>query len=627
MTSCAEMLSVGIEAKARGNDEFKNGKLQKAITSYTEAIDNFEDAHDMEYDDAIAASSQASTTASDSQDVDMDDDEALPPTPEQASVRPTTPNDTITNSTSASNNPSEKGDSVPAKSPEELKILRDLAISYSNRAFCHIKLENYGSAISDAERAVVCDKTYPKGYYRLGCAKSALFKWKEAQKAFKNLCKIAPTDKDARTKLKECDKMVQAARFAAAIASENTVSVEETVRKILAEGGIQEGGVEGAPKYPGREGLSEKWIVEEMMPWMKQQKTLSKHCAYRMVLDTLDILKTQGTMERIVLENDNDEINVCGDVHGQFYDLLNIWTQNGYPSEKNPYLFNGDFVDRGSFSIEVILALFSWKILYPKKFFLARGNHESISMSKMYGFGGETSSKYDNQLYNLFTNLFCYLPLCHVISTNQGTFDAPNLKDEIFVVHGGLFSKDDVTLEDLQKVDRVSEPPDAGLMVEMLWSDPMSPDHLKGRFPSKRGVGCQFGSDVTEKFLKKNNLSMVVRSHEMKDDGFEILHHNKLCTIFSAPNYCDQMKNKGAVLRYKRFDDETAKEKWLKESLTGKGSKTGGEFGEVNDDKVKGCNKELKKLGMKVMQFADVSHPKMAPMSYANPLLGAMMGM
>jgi len=101
-------------------------------------------------------------------------------------------------------------------------------------------------------------------------------------------------------------------------------------------------------------------------------------------------------------------------------------------------------------------------------------------------------------------------------------------------VHGGLFSRDDVKLDELRMLDRFKQPPGEGLMVEMLWSDPQM---LPGRSPSKRGVGIQFGPDVTEKFLAFNDLDFIIRSHEVKDNGYVIEHNGKCITVFSAPNY------------------------------------------------------------------------------------------
>ncbi len=183
--------------------------------------------------------------------------------------------------------------------------------------------------------------------------------------------------------------------------------------------------------------------------------------------------------------------------------------------------------------------------------------------------------------YQLFCFTFCHLPLCHVLA------------DEVFIVHGGLFSKDNVKLSDIEGEDRIREPPEAGLLVDMLWSDPHPAP--SGRFPSKRGVGCQFGASVTKNFLEGNNLSMVVRSHEMKENGYEIEHNGRLMTIFSAPNYCDQMKNQGAFIRYKKFakDDDKGRTEFAKDQLAS----------------IKECNKNLRELAFKVTKFHWVDHP------------------
>lgn len=219
---------------------------------------------------------------------------------------------------------------------------------------------------------------------------------------------------------------------------------------------------------------------------------------------------------------DEAKFTICGDIHGQYYDLLNIFELNGLPSEDNPYLFNGDFVDRGSFSVECIFTLFGFKLLYPDHFFLSRGNHETIYMNQMYGFTGEVIAKYSMKMSNMFTQVYNWLPLCHCIN------------DKVLVMHGGLFSTDNVTLDDLRRIERNCQPPNDGLMCELLWSDPQP---QTGRGPSKRGVGIQFGPDVTEQFCAHNKLDYVVRSHEVKYNGYEVAHDGKCITVFSAPNY------------------------------------------------------------------------------------------
>ena len=113
-------------------------------------------------------------------------------------------------------------------------------------------------------------------------------------------------------------------------------------------------------------------------------------------------------------------------------------------------------------------------------------------LNKMYGFEGEVKAKYDVKTYDVFSQLFCLLPLCHCINK------------KVMVTHGGLFSKDGITLKDITNTDRRREPPEGGIMCEALWSDPCD---MNGRHPSKRGTGVMFGPDVAAKFLDDNGLS------------------------------------------------------------------------------------------------------------------------
>lgn len=131
------------------------------------------------------------------------------------------------------------------------------------------------------------------------------------------------------------------------------------------------------------------------------------------ILCDIDLyLRKQPSLVDVTIPDDA-KFTICGDIHGQFYDLMNIFKINGLPSETNPYLFNGDFVDRGSFSVECIFTLFGFKLLYPDHFFLARGNHESINMNQIYGFTGEVLAKYTSTMSNMFTQVYNWLPLCH----------------------------------------------------------------------------------------------------------------------------------------------------------------------------------------------------------------------
>eukprot|EP00668_Euglena_longa_P011442 GGOE01013846.1.p1 GENE.GGOE01013846.1~~GGOE01013846.1.p1 ORF type:complete len:495 (+),score=91.64 GGOE01013846.1:52-1485(+) len=395
-----------------------------------------------------------------------------------------------------------------------------------NRAFANLKVEAFGSALEDANLAIDLDPSFVKAYYRRASAYLALGKSEQALKDLKRVVTIVPKDKDAKVKYTECEKEVKKARFMKAIESEDSLPVSETVK-------VDEIAVPGSYTGPRLESDMTREFIIELMAYLKEQNCLHKKYALKIMLQARALFSSYKALIDIQVPDDKT-ITVCGDIHGQYYDLLNIFELNGLPSEDNPYLFNGDFVDRGSFSLECILLLLSWKILLPNHFFMSRGNHEGRNLNKVYGFEGEVKAKLDEKCFAVFSELFDWLPLCHVIN------------NRVFCVHGGLFSSDGVTLDDIRKINRNRDIPDEGLMCEMLWSDP-SP--VRGRMPNKRGVGVAFGPDVTEQFLKNNNLELVIRSHEVKDEGYEVDHGGKLITVFSAPNYCDQIGNKGAFIR------------------------------------------------------------------------------
>lgn len=426
-----------------------------------------------------------------------------------------------------------------SKYNDAIELNPEVPAYYTNRAFCHLKMENHGLAIADATVALELDKTFIKAYYRRGSAYMALARYREALKDFKAVRQLKPNDKDALEKFKAADKEVKREAFEKAIHSDSPAE-KPVAEQIDIDNMVVESSYSGPqPTFP----LTHAMLLD-IAEHLKQQKQLHKKYVFQLLLELKAQLKALPTLVEVPIP-EGTHFNVCGDTHGQYYDLLNIFETFGYPSDTNPYLFNGDFVDRGSFSLEVVLLLFSFKVLYPNHMHLTRGNHESLNMNKIYGFEGEVKHKYSAQMFQLFTEVFHCLPLSYVLG------------GKVFVVHGGLFSRDDVSLDDIRKVDRFREPPDEGLMSEMLWSDPQP---SKGRAPSKRGVGLSFGPDVTASFLERNGLKMVVRSHEVKDAGYEVEANGQLVTIFSAPNYCDQMGNKGALLRFDSNGEYTAKQ-------------------------------------------------------------------
>ena len=230
-------------------------------------------------------------------------------------------------------------------------------------------------------------------------------------------------------------------------------------------------------------------------------------------------------------------VTVCGDVHGQFYDLIELFKIGGKCPETN-YLFMGDYVDRGYYSVETVSLLLALKVRYPNRIYLTRGNHESRQVTQSYGFYDECLRKYNNpEIWKYFTDLFDFLPLTCVV------------ENKIFCLHGGL-SPDIDSLDGVRMIDRFQEVPHEGTMCDLLWSDPSDPGEAEsvGFLRSPRGAGYVFGYDVSNEFCQKNNLMMISRAHQCTNNGFAWAHKDKVVTIFSAPNYCYRCGNEAAIM-------------------------------------------------------------------------------
>ncbi|CAK7202108.1 3',5'-cyclic-nucleotide phosphodiesterase (PDEase) (3':5'-CNP) [Sporothrix eucalyptigena] len=240
-------------------------------------------------------------------------------------------------------------------------------------------------------------------------------------------------------------------------------------------------------------------------------------------------------------------ITVCGDVHGQYYDLMKLFEVGGDPAETR-YLFLGDYVDRGYFSIECVLYLWSLKIHYPKTLWLLRGNHECRHLTDYFTFKLECRHKYSETIYDACMESFCSLPLAAVMNK------------QFLCIHGGL-SPELHTLDDLKKIDRFREPPTQGLMCDILWADPLEDfgqEKTSDYFLHNHVRGCSyfFSYQAACAFLEKNNLLSIIRAHEAQDAGYRMYRKTRttgfpsVMTIFSAPNYLDVYNNKAAVLKY-----------------------------------------------------------------------------
>jgi len=225
-------------------------------------------------------------------------------------------------------------------------------------------------------------------------------------------------------------------------------------------------------------------------------------------------------------------ITICGDTHGQYTDLLRLFEVGLHPPSTN-YIFLGDYVDRGKQSVETICLLLAYKIKNPVNFFLLRGNHESASINRIYGFYDECKRRYSVKLWKLFTDLFNVFPVAACID------------DKIFLVHGGL-SPSMQTLSQLSQLKRPTDIPEKGLLCDLLWSDPES--SKKPWKENERGVSYTFNEKVLTKFLESNDLDLLCRAHQVVEEGYEFFGNKELVTVFSAPNYCGQFDNSGAVM-------------------------------------------------------------------------------
>ena len=236
----------------------------------------------------------------------------------------------------------------------------------------------------------------------------------------------------------------------------------------------------------------------------------------------------------------NPPLHICGDIHGQYPDLLKIFDKLGYPSKDNRYLFLGDYVDRGRQSIEVMSLLLCYKILYHNDVILLRGNHETSEISRVYGFYDECKRRASIKLWKSFVDVFDRMPVAACIAERGHD-------PSILCMHGGL-SPNLMNMNDIDSIRRPTDVPDGGPLCDLLWSDPDSEENRFGWHESDRGVSYLFGKDVLQTFLGTNGLQLVVRAHQVVEDGYEFFGDRRLVTVFSAPNYCGEFDNMGGVM-------------------------------------------------------------------------------
>lgn len=290
--------------------------------------------------------------------------------------------------------------------------------------------------------------------------------------------------------------------------------------------------------------------VRDLLEAWKQGRILHPIYAMRIFSEVTRHLRDyEKTVNEIYIPPGCDLV-VVGDIHGQLDDLITIFNLEGWPSETKMYIFNGDIVDRGNHDVQLLLTLYCLKLVYPMQVWINRGNHEQRRMNERYSFEKNCRDMYHSSIvYELAQCSFIVLPLATLVD------------GKVLVAHGGMSKYYDVTLDEMRSIQRADIPRSPSnrseeIFESLLWSDPMEDD---GFIENARGAGILWGPDLTMSFLTLNSLNMIIRSHEMCYEGYEMWHDGKVLTVFSASNYCGRNDNKGAIAVFDTFEYTTDK--------------------------------------------------------------------
>ncbi|OHS97934.1 Ser/Thr protein phosphatase [Tritrichomonas foetus] len=329
-------------------------------------------------------------------------------------------------------------------------------------------------------------------------------------------------------------------------------------------------------------------VIKEYLPIINSSNTLTSENTTlprfdapfitNLIDESTNYLKRRRPLLRL-----NTPICLVGDIHGSIFDLLRVFQIFGVPPTRS-YLFLGDYVDRGAYSIEVLTLLLAFMLKYPSNVHLIRGNHEFRHINQVYGFYFEVVEAYsDSSIWDQFNDMFAYLPLAAIIN------------NQVFCVHGGLSPQ----LTSVDVIDKINLPiqnyENNPLISDLVWSDPR--EDSSGYTVNQRGSGTFFGPDALQSFCAETGLKFLVRAHQCVPDGYALFHASMGMTLFSCSNYCHIIDNKCGVMTLKVGGDvelysvEEYSKKGLepKQVLTYRGRtaglmKKGGSSGMVHSD-------------------------------------------
>lgn len=273
----------------------------------------------------------------------------------------------------------------------------------------------------------------------------------------------------------------------------------------------------------------EQWFED-----IKNCKALPENDMKHLCEKVKDLLMEESNIQPV-----KSPVTVCGDIHGQFHDLLELFKiAGGFPSGStlsNNYIFLGDYVDRGYFSLETFTMLMILKVKFPQHITLVRGNHESRQITQVYGFYEECLNKYGSTMvWKYCCQVFDFLTLSAIID------------GKILCIHGGL-SPEIRMLDQIRVLSRAQEVPHEGGFCDLVWSDP---DNVDTWAISPRGAGWLFGAKVAREFNHINNLNLIARAHQLVMEGFRYHFPDKdVVTVWSAPNYCYRCGNVASVMK------------------------------------------------------------------------------